>query len=102
MQQAHTSHTLHVSSPPSPAPSLLRFVEFFCLSFPRAGITHSCCTTEFASRQAADGPYYFLLHELGLYKPVTVEFARCNVASSVFVCVCVRARARARACVCAS
>ena len=54
-----------------------------CIVDSLEGITHSCCTTEFASRQAADGPYYFLLHELGLYKPVTVEFARCNVASSV-------------------
>ena len=28
------------------------------------GITHSCCTLEFASRQAADGPYYWILDKL--------------------------------------
>ena len=57
------------------------------------GITHSCCTTEFSSRQvlpcsfkfdltilvlvlqAADGPYYWLLHVLGMYKPVTFEYS---------------------------
>jgi glutaminyl-tRNA synthetase len=36
-----------------------------------------------ARRQAADGPYYWLLDKLALYKPVTFEFARCSVASSV-------------------
>jgi len=54
-----------------------------CIVDSLEGITHSCCTLEFASRQAADGPYYFLLDKLGLYKPVTFEFARCTVTSAV-------------------
>ncbi|EKX38376.1 hypothetical protein GUITHDRAFT_144305 [Guillardia theta CCMP2712] len=33
--------------------------------------------------QAADGPYYWLLHVLGMYKPVTFEYSRCSMANNV-------------------
>jgi len=46
-------------------------------------ITHSVCTLEFEGRQAAYGPYYWLLDELDLYKPVTWEFSRCNIEYNV-------------------
>jgi glutaminyl-tRNA synthetase len=46
-------------------------------------ITHSLCTLEFAQRQAADGPYYHLLHSLGMYKPVTWEYSRLNLTHAV-------------------
>ena len=46
-------------------------------------ITHSVCTLEFETRQAAYGPYYWLLDELDLYKPVTWEFSRCNIEYNV-------------------
>ena len=46
-------------------------------------ITHSLCTLEFAQRQAADGPYYHLLHCLRLYKPATWEYSRLNLTHAV-------------------
>jgi len=46
-------------------------------------ISHSLCTTEFALRQHASGSYYWLLDALRIYKPVTWEYARCNVAFNV-------------------
>jgi len=30
-----------------------------------------------------DGPYYWLLNKLGLYKPVTWEYSRCNITHNV-------------------
>ena len=33
--------------------------------------------------QAADGPYYWLLHALGIYKPVTWEYSRLNITYNV-------------------
>ena len=36
-----------------------------------------------ASLQAADGPYYWLLEQLSLYKPVTWEYSRCAIAGAV-------------------
>jgi glutaminyl-tRNA synthetase len=46
-------------------------------------ITHSLCTLEFELRQAAYGPYYWLLDELDMYKPVTWEYSRCNIEYNV-------------------
>ncbi len=46
-------------------------------------ITHSLCTLEFNQRQAADGPYYWLLHALQLYKPATWEYSRLNLTHCV-------------------
>jgi len=46
-------------------------------------VTHSLCTLEFESRQAADGSYYWLLEKLGMYKPQTWEYARLNIAYTV-------------------
>ena len=46
-------------------------------------ISHSLCTLEFGLRQAADGPYYQLLHALSLYKPVTWEYSRLNLTHAV-------------------
>jgi len=54
-----------------------------CIADSIEGITHSCCTLEFASRQAPDGPYYWLLDALGLYKPVTWEYSRCSIVNNV-------------------
>ena len=36
-----------------------------------------------ARAQAADGPYYWLLHALGIYKPVTWEYSRLNITYNV-------------------
>ena len=46
-------------------------------------ITHSLCTLEFETRQAVDGPYYWLLDRLRLYKPVTWEYSRLNLTHSL-------------------
>lgn len=46
-------------------------------------ISHSLCTSEFALRQHATGSYYWLLNALRIYKPVTWEYARCNIAYNV-------------------
>mmetsp|Transcript_11755 Transcript_11755/g.17011 ORF Transcript_11755/g.17011 Transcript_11755/m.17011 type:complete len:694 (+) Transcript_11755:74-2155(+) len=46
-------------------------------------ITHSLCTLEFARRQAPDGPYYWLLDKLGIYKPQTWEYSRGNITCNV-------------------
>ena len=46
-------------------------------------VTHSLCTLEFETRQAPNGPYYWLLDALDLYKPVTWEFSRCNITYNV-------------------
>jgi len=46
-------------------------------------ITHSLCTLEFEVRQAVDGPYYWLLNALRLYKPVTWEYSRLNLTHSL-------------------
>mmetsp|Transcript_44752 Transcript_44752/g.70058 ORF Transcript_44752/g.70058 Transcript_44752/m.70058 type:complete len:479 (+) Transcript_44752:511-1947(+) len=54
-----------------------------CIVDSLEGITHSCCTLEFAGRQAPDGPYYWVLWALGLYKPVTWEYSRCSIADNV-------------------
>ena len=42
---------------------------------------HVYCT--YIKWQAADGPYYWLLHKLGIYKPVTWEYGRCNITYNV-------------------
>jgi len=54
-----------------------------CLVDSLENITHSLCTLEFETRQAPNGPYYWLLDALGLYKPITWEFARCNITYNV-------------------
>ena len=46
-------------------------------------ITHSLCTLEFETRQAPNGPYYWLLDKLNVYKPSTWEFSRCNITYNV-------------------
>jgi len=46
-------------------------------------ISHSLCTLEFGGRQAVDGPYYWLLHKLKLYKPTTWEYSRLNITHCV-------------------
>ena len=46
-------------------------------------ISHSLCTLEFGQRQAVDGPYYWLLHALRLYKPVTWEYSRLNITHTL-------------------
>jgi len=46
-------------------------------------ITHSLCTLEFEIRQAVDGPYYWLLDALKLYKPVTWEYSRLNLTHAL-------------------
>ena len=46
-------------------------------------ITHSLCTLEFETRQAPNGPYYWLLDKLDVYKPSTWEFSRCNITYNV-------------------
>jgi glutaminyl-tRNA synthetase len=43
-------------------------------------ITHSCCTLEFEVRRES---YYWLLHELDLYKPKVWEYSRLNVEYNV-------------------
>jgi len=47
-----------------------------CLVDSIENVTHSLCTLEFETRQAPNGPYYWLLHTLDMYKPVTWEFSR--------------------------
>jgi hypothetical protein len=54
-----------------------------CIVDSLENITHSLCTLEFETRQAADGPYYWLLHKLGIYCPVTWEYSRCNITHNV-------------------
>jgi|TARA_B110000259_G_scaffold68369_1_gene80579 glutaminyl-tRNA synthetase len=54
-----------------------------CLVDSLENITHSLCTLEFETRQAPNGPYYWLLDALDMYKPVTWEFARCNITYNV-------------------
>ncbi|EKX45885.1 hypothetical protein GUITHDRAFT_163164 [Guillardia theta CCMP2712] len=54
-----------------------------CIVDSLENISHSLCTLEFETRQAADGPYYWLLHKLGIYKPVTWEYSRCNITHNV-------------------
>ena len=54
-----------------------------CLVDSLENVTHSLCTLEFETRQAPNGPYYWLLDSLGLYKPITWEFARCNITHNV-------------------
>ena len=54
-----------------------------CLVDSLENVTHSLCTLEFETRQAPNGPYYWLLDALDLYKPVTWEFARCNITYNV-------------------
>ena len=54
-----------------------------CLVDSLEDITHSLCTLEFETRQAPNGPYYWLLDSLKMYKPVTWEFARCNITYNV-------------------
>ena len=54
-----------------------------CIVDSLENITHSLCTLEFAMRQAVDGPYYHLLHNLRLYKPVTWEYSRLNLTHAV-------------------
>jgi len=46
-------------------------------------ISHSLCTLEFETRQAPNGPYYWLLDKLNIYKPSTWEFSRCNITYNV-------------------
>jgi len=54
-----------------------------CIVDSLENVTHSLCTLEFESRQAADGPYYWLLNALGIYKPVTWEYSRLNITHTV-------------------
>jgi glutaminyl-tRNA synthetase len=54
-----------------------------CLVDSLENVTHSLCTLEFETRQAPNGPYYWLLDALDMYKPVTWEFARCNITYNV-------------------
>ena len=54
-----------------------------CIVDSLENITHSLCTLEFSMRQAVDGPYYHLLHNLKLYKPVTWEYSRLNLTHTV-------------------
>jgi|MDSW01.2.fsa_nt_gb glutaminyl-tRNA synthetase len=54
-----------------------------CLVDSLENVTHSLCTLEFETRQAPNGPYYWLLDSLGMYKPITWEFARCNITYNV-------------------
>ena len=54
-----------------------------CLVDSIENVTHSLCTLEFDTRQAPNGPYYWLLHTLDMYKPVTWEFSRCNITFNV-------------------
>ena len=54
-----------------------------CLVDSLENITHSLCTLEFETRQAPNGSYYWLLDALDVYKPVTWEFARCNITYNV-------------------
>lgn len=54
-----------------------------CLIDSIENVTHSLCTLEFESRQAADGSYYWLLEKLGMYKPQTWEYSRLNITSTV-------------------
>ena len=46
-------------------------------------VSHSLCTLEFEGRQAVDGPYYWLLQQLKLYKPTTWEYSRLNITHCV-------------------
>lgn len=50
---------------------------------PVENVTHSLCTLEFETRQAPDGSYYWLLDQLGMYKPQTWEYGRLNITHSV-------------------
>ena len=54
-----------------------------CIVDSLENITHSLCTLEFEMRQAVDGPYYWLLHVLKLYKPVTWEYSRLNLTHAL-------------------
>ena len=54
-----------------------------CLVDSIENVTHSLCTLEFETRQAPNGPYYWLLHALDMYKPITWEFSRCNITYNV-------------------
>ena len=54
-----------------------------CIVDSLENITHSLCTLEFSMRQAVDGPYYHLLHNLRMYKPVTWEYSRLNLTHAV-------------------
>ena len=46
-------------------------------------VSHSLCTLEFEGRQAVDGPYYWLLQQLKLYKPTTWGYSRLNITHCV-------------------
>ena len=54
-----------------------------CIVDSLENISHSLCTLEFEQRQAVDGPYYWLLHRLALYKPVTWEYSRLNITHTL-------------------
>jgi len=54
-----------------------------CIVDSLENITHSLCTLEFEQRQAVDGPYYWLLDSLNLFKPVTWEYSRLNITHCV-------------------
>ena len=43
-------------------------------------VTASCCTLEFENRRES---YFWLLHELDLYKPKVWEFSRLNITHNV-------------------
>jgi len=43
-------------------------------------ITHSCCTLEFENRRES---YYWLLEELGIFKPNVWEYGRLNIKNNV-------------------
>jgi len=54
-----------------------------CLIDSLENVTHSLCTLEFETRQAPNGPYYWLLDKLGMYKPQTWEYGRLNITHTV-------------------
>mmetsp|Transcript_53867 Transcript_53867/g.127166 ORF Transcript_53867/g.127166 Transcript_53867/m.127166 type:complete len:724 (+) Transcript_53867:16-2187(+) len=54
-----------------------------CIVDSLENVTHSLCTLEFGTRQLPDGPYYWVLYKLGLYRPQTWEYSRCNITYTV-------------------
>jgi glutaminyl-tRNA synthetase len=51
-----------------------------CLSDAIEGITHSLCTLEFEDHRPL---YYWVLDQLGVYRPQQIEFARLNLSNTV-------------------
>lgn len=51
-----------------------------CISDSLENITHSLCTLEFEIRREL---YYWILNEVGMYKPTVFEFSRLNVSHNL-------------------